>query len=290
MRARRALLYVPGDDLHKITKAVTLGVDCICLDLEDSVGLNRKAEARAAIVSALQTLDFRQTEKLTRINPVGSGLEIEDIDSILPAHPDGIVIPKVEHAEQVRWVSGQIAEAEHRYHWPAGSIDLIVQIETAMGVVNLREIASSDARLRALIFGAEDLAGDIGAVRTHPGWEVFYARSAVVTYASAYNLQAIDMVYVDLHDIEGLINESIQGAQMGYSGKQIIHPNQVSPVQQAFTPSDEAVEDAKKLLQAFLECQQSGRGAFAYQGKMVDAPVIKAAQQVLARAKAAGKI
>jgi citrate lyase beta subunit len=290
MRARRALLYVPGDDLHKITKAATLGVDCICLDIEDGVGLNRKAEARATIVSALQTLDFGQTEKLTRINPVGSGLENEDLDSVLPAHPEGIVIPKVEHADQVRWVSGQIAEAEQSFNWPAGSIGLIAQIETAMGVVNLREIASSDARLQALIFGAEDLAGDIGAVRTRPGWEVFYARSAVVTYASAYNLQAIDMVYVDLHDIEGLVSESIQGAQMGYSGKQIIHPNQVSSVQQAFTPSDEAVDYAKKLLQAYLECQQSGRGAFAYQGKMVDAPVIKAAQQILVRAEAAGKI
>jgi citrate lyase beta subunit len=290
MRARRAILYVPGDDLHKITKAAALGVDCICLDMEDGVGLNRKVEARATIVSALQTLDFRQVEKLTRINPVGSGLENEDLDAVLPAHPEGIVIPKVESADQVRWVSGQIAEAEKRFGWSSGSIGLIAQIETAMGVVNLREIASSNGRLQALIFGAEDLAGDIGAVRTRPGWEVFYARGAVVTYASAYNLQAIDMVYVDLHDIEGLVSESIQGAQMGYSGKQIIHPNQVSPVLQAFTPSAEAVDYAKKLLQAYLECQQSGRGVFAYQGKMVDAPVIKAAQQVLVRAEAAGKI
>jgi citrate lyase beta subunit len=290
MRARRALLYVPGDDLHKITKAATLGVDCICLDMEDGVGFTRKVEARATIVSALQTLDFRQAEKLTRINPVGSGLENDDLDSILPAHPEGIVIPKVEHADQVHWVSGQIAEAEQSFGWFFGSIGLIAQIETAMGVVNLREIASSDGRLQALIFGAEDLAGDIGAVRTRPGWEVFYARSAVITYASAYNLQAIDMVDVDLHDIEGLVSESIQGAQMGYSGKQIIHPNQVLPVQQAFTPSDEAVDYAKKLLQAYLECQQSGRGVFAFQGKMVDAPVIKAAQQVLVRAEAAGKI
>ena len=290
MRARRALLYVPGDDLHKITKATTLGVDCICLDMEDGVSLNHKADARAVIVSALQTLDFRQTEKLARINPVGSGLENEDLDSVLPAYPQGIVIPKVEHADEMRWVSAEIAKAEQSFDWPPGSIELIAQIETGMGVVNLREIASADARLRALIFGAEDLASDIGAIRTRPGWEVFYARSAVVTYASAYNLQAIDMVYVDFQDIEGLINESIQGAQMGYSGKQIIHPNQVLPVQQAFTPSDEAVDHAKKLLQAYMECQQSGRGAFAYQGKMVDAPVIKAAQQVLVKAEAAGII
>ncbi len=290
MYARRALLYMPGDDLRKITKATTLGVDCICMDMEDGVALNRKAEARAAIATALQTLDFGLAEKLARINPVGSGMESDDLHAVLPAHPDGIVIPKVEAAEQIRWVSDQIGKAEQLYGWTLNSINLIVLVETALGVVNLKEIASADPRLQALIFGAEDLAGDIGAERTLAGWEVFYARSAIVTYASAYNLQAIDQVYVDFHDTPGLIEESRQGAQMGFSGKQVIHPNQVSPVQQAFTPSDEAIEHATKLMQAFNEHQQSGRGAFAFDGKMVDAPVIKAARKVLARAQAAGKI
>lgn len=290
MRARRALLYMPGDDLRKITKATTLGVDCICMDMEDGVALNRKAEARLTIVNALRTLDFGRAEKLARINPVGSGLEIEDLQSVLPAHPDGIVVPKVEHAGQVRWVSEQLTLAEKVNGWLANSIRLIVMVETALGVVNLGEIVSSDPRLQALIFGAEDLAGDIGAVRTRQGWEVFYARSAVVTYASAYNLQAIDLVYVDFNDTEGLVKESVQGVELGYSGKQVIHPNQITPVQQAFTPSDAAISHALQLLKAFNEHQQSGRGAFAFEGKMVDAPVIKAARQVLARAEAAGKI
>jgi citrate lyase beta subunit len=290
MRARRALLYMPGDDLHKIKKATTLGVDCICMDMEDGVALSRKAEARAVIKSALTTLDFGRSEKLARINPVGSGLENEDLQAVLPAHPEGIVVPKVEHAEQIRWVSAKIAQIEKDYGWLAGSIHLIVLVETALGIIHLEEITAADPRLQALIFGAEDLAGDIGAVRTTEGWEVFYARSAVVTYASAYNLQAIDLVYVDFHDNQGLIKESQQGVQMGYSGKQIIHPNQAAPVQQVFTPSDEAIEQATRLMIAFYEHQQGGRGAFAFEGKMVDAPVIKAALQVLARAEAAGKI
>lgn len=290
MRARRALLYMPGDELRKITKATTLGVDCICMDMEDGVALNRKSEARATIVAALRTFDFGPAEKLARINPVGSGLENEDLQAVLPAHPDGIVVPKVEHAEQVQWVSEQIAQTEQSQGWPFNSIHLLVLVETALGIINLGEIASADPRLQALIFGAEDLAGDIGAVRTREGWEVFYARSAVVTYASAYNLQAIDLVYVDFHDTEGLVRESIQGAQMGYSGKQIIHPNQVTPVQKAFTPDEEAIEHAMRLMVAFNNHQESGRGAFAFEGKMVDAPVIKAARQVLARAEAAGKI
>lgn len=290
MRARRALLYMPGDDLRKITKATTLGVDCICMDMEDGVALNRKVEARLSIAEALRTLDFGSSEKLARINPVGSGLEAEDLQVVLPAHPDGIVVPKVEHAEQVRWVSQQITLSEQAHGWTQQAISLIVLVETALGIVNLSEIAPADPRLQALIFGAEDLAGAIGAERTPEGWEVFYARSAVVTYASAYDLEAIDQVYVDFHDTAGLVQEAKQGAQMGFAGKQVIHPNQVLPVQEAFTPSEQAIQHAARLMQAFLEHQKNGRGAFAYEGKMVDAPVIKAARKVLARAEAAGKI
>ncbi len=290
MHSRRALLYMPGDDPHKIQKATTLGVDCICMDIEDGVAFNRKAEARAAIVNALQTLDFGRSERLVRVNPVGSNLIEDDLRTILTTRPDGLVLPKVGEAGQVRWVSDRLAAAERENGWPPGGIVLLALIETARGVVNLSEICRSDTRLQALIFGAEDLVGDIGAVRTREGWEIFYARSAVVTHAAAFGLQAIDIVYVDLHDIEGLRAEAEQGARMAYSGKQIIHPNQVNPVQQAFTPSDEAITQAKRVVQAAADHQQEGQGAFALDGKMIDAPVVKAAEWVLARARAAGRI
>ncbi|HEX7975197.1 MAG TPA: aldolase/citrate lyase family protein, partial [Anaerolineales bacterium] len=145
-------------------------------------------------------------------------------------------------------------------------------------------------RLDALIFGAEDLAGDTGATRTREAWEVFYARSAVVTHAAAFDLQAIDMVYVDFRDREGLLKESVQGAQLGFTGKQVIHPDQVEPVQAAFTPSEAAIAQALRVRQAFRSHQEAGQGAFALDGKMVDAPAVKAAERVLARAQAAGKI
>ena len=290
MRARRALLYMPGDDMHKIEKAITLDVDCICMDIEDGVALNRKAKARATIVKALQMLDFRRSERLVRINPVGSGMEEEDLRAVLPAHPDGIVIPKVGVSEQVRWVSEVIARYERERSWPVGRIALLALIETARGVVNLKEIAGSDPRLQALIFGAEDLAGDIGAVRTRPGWEIFYARGAVVTHAAAFGLQALDMVFMDLKDIDGLRTESQEGARMAYIGKQIIHPNQVEPVQEAFSPSDEAIAHAVLVVETAAQQQTAGAGAFALDGKMVDAPVVKAAEWVLERARAAGKI
>lgn len=290
MRARRALLYMPGDDLHKIRKAITLGVDCICMDMEDGVAVNRKTEARDTIANALQSLDFGRSERLARINAVGSGLELDDLLAALQGRPDGVVIPKVEDAAQILWVSQTMAAVEKKNGWQVGAISLIAIVETARGILSLASIASADRRLQALIFGSEDLAGDIGATRTSQGGEVLYARSAVVLHAAAYDLQAIDQVYLDFHDTEGLVKDCQSGVEMGFSGKQIIHPNQVAPVQNAFTPSDEAITKAKKLMEAFELHQRSGRGAFALDGKMVDAPIVKSAQRVLERARAAGKI
>jgi citrate lyase beta subunit len=290
MMVRRALLYMPGDSRRKIEKALTLGVDSICMDLEDGVALSQKHAAREVVAEVLATLNFGQSEVLVRINRFGSGLEADDLTSTLPGHPDAFVLPKVENAREVRWLDGQITQAEQLWGWHEGGIGIIAMLETARGVVNLKEICTASPRLQALIFGAEDLAGDIGAVRTPSALEVFYARAAVVTYAAAHDLQAIDMVYTDYNDTEGLARESKQGAQMGYAGKQAIHPNQVEPIQAAFTPSAEMIAHAQRVVEAFLAHQASGTGAFALDGKMVDAPVVKAAEQVLAKARAAGKI
>jgi len=288
MHARRALLYMPGDDRHKIEKAIRLEVDCICMDMEDGVALNRKEAARRTIAAALRELSFGRSEKLTRINPVGSGLEEADLEAVLPAHPDGIVLPKVEHADQLEWVSERLETAELGYGWPVQSIALVALVESARAVLNLKEIAAHP-RLNALIFGAEDLAADLGAVRTLQGWEVFHSRSAVVLAAAAYGLQAIDMVSIDFKDLDALRQEASFGARLGYSGKQVIHPDQVGPVQAAFTPDEASVLQAQHLVQAFADHQAQGSGAFALEGKLVDRPMIRAAENVLARARAAGK-
>ncbi len=289
MRARRALLYMPGDDLHKIHKATALEVDCVCMDTEDGVAINRKEIARETIGGALRTIEFGRSERLVRINPVGSAFIDDDLRNVIPAKPDGIVIPKVKDANQINWVSDQISIYEEQNSWLTGSIIIIAIIETALGIVKLAEIAASNSRLEALIFGAEDLAADIGAERSRSGWEVFYARSALVTHAAAYGLQAIDMVNIDFQDIRALRVQATQGLKMGFTGKQVIHPNQVKPVQQAFTPSDEQIRDAQTIVEAFNAHQAEGRGAFAEDGKMIDAPLIKSAQALLERARAAGK-
>ena len=289
MHSRRALLYMPGDDWKKITKSLTLGVDSICMDMEDGVAHNRKAEARATIVKALQELDFGKSEKLVRINSVGSGWEKDDIDAVLPYHPDGIVIPKIESFDQIEWVSAIIESAELKYGWPVNSVRVLVGVETAKGILNLKEIASHP-RLDAIIFGGEDFAASIGATRTLEATELLYAREAVVTACAAYDLQAIDIVAIDFKNLDIVRAESEFGARLGYSGKQIIHPVQVEPVQSAFTPSDEAIAYARRVVDAFKASQKEGKGAFALDGKMIDMPLLRNAQKVLDKAKAVGKI
>jgi len=288
MRARRALLYMPGDDRHKIEKALTLDVDCICMDMEDGVAFNRKGAARRTIAQALHELDFGRSERLARINRIGSGFEEQDLEAVLPSHPDGIVVPKVETLEQLTWVGDRLETAELTHGWPVNSIRLIAIVENARAIMlNLAQIAAHP-RLDALIFGAEDFAADIGAIRTTDAWEIFYARSAVVTAAAAFDLQAIDMVTVDFRDIEKILAEARFGAQMGFSGKQVIHPSLVQPVQQAFTPDGESIDAARRLIEAFEAHQKEGVGAFSLEGKMVDMPLIRSAQRVLVRARAAG--
>ena len=288
MPSRRALLYMPGDDRRKIEKALTLGVDCICMDMEDGVAVNRKAEARAAIAKALQELDFGQSEKLARINSVGTGWERDDINAVLPFHPDGIVIPKIESLDQLEWGSKIIEAAELQYGWPLNSIRMLVGVETAKGILNLKEIASHP-RLDGIIFGGEDFAASIGARRTRDASELLYARQAVVTACAAFGLQAIDIVYIDFKDAEGLRAEAEQGAGFGFGGKQVIHPNQVQVTQEAFTPSEKMIEEARRIVETFEASQKEGKGAYALDGKMIDMPLLKNAQKVLERAKAAGK-
>ena len=285
---RRALLFMPGDDRRKIEKGAGLNADSIIMDLEDGVALNNKPAARATIAAALREVDFGRAEKLVRINPVGSGLEADDLAVTLPSQPDGYVLPKVESAAQIQEIAARLDNAERKYDWPHESIRLLPIIETALGVVNLREIAASSPRLDALIFGAEDLAGDIGATRTPDGWEVFYARSAVVIHAKAAGLQAIDTPFVDLNDLVGLAAQTRIAMQMGYSGKLAIHPRQVEPIQQIFTPSADEIAHAKRLIQAHDSHQAAQTGAFELDGKMVDMPMIRAAESILSRARAAG--
>jgi citrate lyase subunit beta-like protein len=259
------------------------------MDMEDGVAMSRKTEARAVIAQAMKELDFDVSERCIRINSIGSGMESYDLVAALATNPDAIVVPKVESADQVRWVSDHIEAYEVSSSQDIGSVRLLVGVETAKGILNLRKIAEADRRLEAIIFGAEDYAASIGARRTKEATEVLYARQSVITACIANDLQAIDMVYIDFRDLDGLRTEAEQGAGWGFSGKQVIHPNQVPVVQEAFTPSEEEIRYAKRVVETFEASQREGRGAYALDGKMIDMPLLKNARKVLDRAKAAGE-
>jgi len=165
----------------------------------------------------------------------------------------------------------------------------LVGVETAKGILNLKEIASHP-RLDAIIFGGEDFAASVGATRSRDATELLYARQAVVVACAAFSLQAIDIVTIDFKNLEVVRAEAEFGARLGFSGKQIIHPAQVEPVQSAFTPNDEAIAYAKRIVESFEASQKEGRGAFALDGKMIDMPLLKNARKVLERARAAGRL
>ena len=274
MRPRRALLFMPGDDRRKIEKGVVAQPDCVIMDMEDGVALNRKVEARNTIVAALNELDFGGVEKIVRLNPLDSGLAEEELAAVIPARPAALLAPKIESPDQVAWLRRRLPD----------DLPLLIMIETARGIVNLKEIASAPG-LEALVFGAEDLIASVGGVRTHSNHEVAYARGAVAIHAAANGLQALDQVYVDFNDDSGLRAESRAALELGYSGKTAIHPKQIVPITETFTPSAAEVDRARRIVRAFAESQSSGAGAFAFEGKMVDMPVVRAAESILARAR-----
>jgi citrate lyase beta subunit len=281
--ARRSLLFMPGDSMRKIEKAAEWEVDTIIMDLEDGVAQNRKQEARATVAEALAKLQFGRRERLVRLNPLSTGLAEAEIAATAAGRPDGYILPKAEDAQDLRAVDRLLDAAEHGLELQGKSLRLFVMIETALGVMNLREIATATPRLEGLIFGAEDLAGDIGCVRTKGAWEVFYARSAVVTAAAAYRLQSFDMVFTDFHDAVGLEEESRHARQLGFTGKTCIHPNQTPIVNRSFSPSLAELDHARRLVAAFDTQLAAGAGAFTFEGKMVDMPMLIAARKVLAR-------
>lgn len=286
--ARRSLLFMPGDSTRKIEKSLSLNVDTVILDLEDGVAQNRKEEARATVTQALTTLDFGRRERIVRVNTLASGLVEQEVQATAIGRPDAYLLPKVENAGDLLALDRLLCLAEDEHGLAANSFHLLAMIETALGVMNLRDICLATPRLDALVFGAEDLAASTGALRTKAGWEVFYARSAVVTAAGAYGLQPIDCVFVDLIDAPGFEADCVFARQLGYVGKTLIHPNQVETANRIFAPAPDEVDWARRLVVAFQEHQQSGAGAFAFEGKMVDMPILRSARRVLERAQATG--
>ncbi|XP_070435268.1 citramalyl-CoA lyase, mitochondrial isoform X3 [Equus przewalskii] len=265
---RRAVLYVPGNDEKKIQKIPSLNVDCAVLDCEDGVAVNKKNEARLRIVKTLEDFDLGPTEKCVRVNSASSGFAEEDLQTLLQSRvlPSSLMLPKVEGPEEIRWFSDKFSFylKGRKLEQP---MNLIPFVETAMGLLNFKAVCEEALKtgpqvglfLDAVVFGGEDFRASIGATSSKETQDILYARQKIIVIAKAFGLQAIDLVYIDFRDAEGLLRQSKEGAAMGFTGKQVIHPNQIAVVHEQFSPSPEKIKWAEELIAAFKEHQQLGK-------------------------------
>ena len=286
-RLRRTRLYVPGNNPSMVQNASVFGADSIILDLEDSIPVSEKDAARILVRNALQFLDFSNTEVTVRVNDSSTPFLGDDLFEIIPAKPDAIIIPKVESLKELKKLDIQVTIIEKENDMEVGSIKFMPIIETAIGVVNIEEIASGP-RVTVISPGGEDLTADLGIERTKEGAELSYIQSRMVVAAAAAKIQIIDTVFVAVNDIDGLIQSTKKAISMGFHGKSCIHPIQIKPIHEAFLPSPEKIAQAKKIVEAYEKATRDGTGAITVDGRMIDVPVVIRSQRLLERARAGG--
>lgn len=284
-RTRRTRLYLPGNNPKLMLNAGIYGSDGIILDLEDSVAPDKKAEARLLVRNALRAVDFGDGERMVRINQLPAGLE--DLDYIIPEQVNLILIPKCESAQQIIQAEERIEKILDHENT---DIYLMPIIESTLGVVNAYEIASASPNVAALAIGLEDYTADLGAQRTAEGRESFYARSAVVNAARAAGVQPIDSVFSEIDDMEALRNNVLESKALGFAGMGCIHPRQVPVINEGFSPDEQEIEKAKRIMEAFEQAREKGLGVVALGSKMIDAPVVKRAVHTIELAIQSGKL
>lgn len=288
MRLRRSLLFVPGTTPERIPKAVAAGADGVILDLEDAVPPPAKPKARAAIVAALRELDFRGRERIVRVNALDTPWAVDDLAAVVPAGPDALVLPKVSAVEDVARADAEVSRLERAAGLAAGTVRFHLLVETVAGVLGARELARSSPRNAALFFGAGDLVRETRG-RLVPGRATeLYALTHLLFAARAAGLDAIDTPYFTLDDPAGLEAHTRFGAELGYDGKAVIHPTQVEVANRLFTPSAEAIAEARRALEAYERAQAAGAGALTLDGRFIDAVHVTTARATLERARLAG--
>jgi citrate lyase subunit beta/citryl-CoA lyase len=281
-RFRFSRLYLPGNTPSMMLNAGIHQPDGIILDLEDSVAPERKAEARLLVRNALCQVDFYGAERMVRINQLPAGLK--DLNEVVPCYPHLILLPKCEHASQVEKVAERIQSILNS-HNQNREIYLMPIIESALGVENAYEIATASDSVVAMAIGLEDYTADLGVQRTQTGQESFYARTRLVNACKAAGIQPIDSVYSDVANTEGLRNNVETSRALGFEGMGCIHPRQVPVIHEAFRPTEEEIEKATRIVEAFKEAEARGSGVVALGSKMIDPPVVKRAMKTLELAK-----
>lgn len=286
-RLRRSRLYLPGNEPKFMINAGLHGPDGVILDLEDSVHPDQKDAARLLVRNALRCVDFGGAERMVRINQLPLGLE--DLDAIIPEAPEMILVPKVETADQVMEVAERIRSVR-KAHGVTSRIWVMPILESALGIENAFAIATASDMVAALTIGLEDYTADLGVVKTSEGAETHWARTRLVNAAKAARVQAIDSVYGDVADEEGLLAWGRRARGMGFEGMGCIHPRQIRIIHRAFAPTEAELEKAQKIVAAFQEAEAQGLGVVSLGTKMIDRPVVLRARKLVERAREAGLI
>jgi citrate lyase subunit beta/citryl-CoA lyase len=286
-RVRRSALYLPGSEPKYYINASLYAPDAVILDLEDSVHRGEKDAARILVRNTLRAVNFGSCERMVRINQLPLGLE--DLAVVVGESPDLILVPKVEEPEQVREVDRMIGEIKAR-HAMLRPIWIMPILESALGVENAFAIATASENVAALAIGLEDYTADLGVAKTAEGRESQYARARVVNAARAAGVPAIDSVFSEIADLDGLGRWAEASCAMGFEGMGCLHPSQIRVLHQAFQPGAFEIEQARKVVAAFEDAQNKGLAVVSLGSKMVDPPLVQRALKLVERAKAMGVI
>ncbi len=284
---RRSMLFMPGNNSGMLLNADALGADSVILDLEDAVSPQEKDSARILVRNALKYLGYKGCEVIIRINSIDTDFWKKDLDEIIPMKPDMIMPPKVSSGMDIKVIENYMGEVERR-HGIEKKISLIPLIETALGVENAFEIASSSKRIKAIFLGGEDLTADLRCKRTKQGDEIFYSRGRMVMAARAAGIDVYDTPFTDVEDEEGLRLDAEFAKGLGFTGKACISPRHVQSVNEVFSPTLEEIEYATEVMEIIQVAKEQGKGAISLRGKMIDAPIVERARQTLEAAKALG--
>ncbi|MZQ97415.1 MAG: CoA ester lyase [Acidaminobacter sp.] len=289
-RLRRTMLFVPGNNPGMIQSASVLGADSVILDLEDAVSLSEKDSARKLVTKALRSWSFKTTEVTVRINPITTVYGPLDLEAMLEVQPDILLIPKAEVAS-IQEVEARISAYEAaKLGGEAVRTKLFALIESAAGVEHVHEILASSPRLVGVLFGGEDYTSDMGVARTMGGMEIEYARNKVAVACKVHGVDAVDTPFTDVDNHEGLLADARKAKAMGFTGKAAINPRQVGIIHKGFAPDPVEVRYALRVLEAMEEAEAEGKGVFSLDGKMVDAPIIQRARQMVALAEKLGMV
>jgi citrate lyase subunit beta / citryl-CoA lyase len=291
MELKRSWMFVPGHRQKMIDKALGLNADAIMLDIEDGVAPNEKDTARQLIGKALGHEKAPNTPaRFVRINAIGHARMDADLEAVVRPGLEGLVCPKVETADEVRKVDAILNEREPKLKMTRGEVKLLIAIESPRGLLNAPAIAACSPRVCGLMFGAEDFGRELGLPTSREGEarDMLYARSAIVIAAAAAHVQAVDGVWVDLKDTEGLVGFARQSRQLGFSGMSSIHPSQIDPINSHFSPTAEEINYAEQVVKAFEEANARGDGSIALGGQLIDRPIVERARRTLEMAKSLG--